>query len=79
MFPPPPPRSLPLELSGTDLQAVMGPVLERVATHIDTLATQPAQHVDRAEETARSLIAPISEDGEDLEDVLSLLFDRCAH
>ena len=76
MFPPPPPRSLPLELSGTDLQAVMGPVLERVATHIDTLATQPAQHVDRAEETARSLIAPISEDGEDLEDVLSLLFDR---
>jgi len=68
--------SHPLELSGTELRAVMDAVLDRVATHIDSLPTQPAHNVERAEDVARSLAEPIPERGRPLSDVLGLLFDR---
>jgi aromatic-L-amino-acid decarboxylase len=54
----------------------MNAVLRRAAGHLDTLAAQPAHPVGDPVAVARSLAEPIREQGADLEETLSLLFDQ---
>ena len=65
-----------LELTGEELRAAVDAALRRIVPHIDSLQDQPAADVTGATELARSLVEPLPEDGEPLEEVLDLIFDR---
>ena len=65
-----------LELTGEQLRAAVDRAMDRIVPHIDSLYEQPAANVDGAAELARSLVEPMPEDGVDLDEALSVLFDR---
>jgi aromatic-L-amino-acid decarboxylase len=54
----------------------METVLDRVATHVDSLAQQPAHDLEGHAALARSLAGPMPEHGVPLADALATLFDR---
>ncbi|MGD2136051.1 MAG: aminotransferase class I/II-fold pyridoxal phosphate-dependent enzyme, partial [Gemmatimonadales bacterium] len=65
-----------LELTGTEWRALLDRAAARIATHVDSLADQPAHDVDGAAELSRSLIEPVPEAGTDADALLDLLFER---
>lgn len=66
----------PLEPSFDEMKAMGALVLERVATHIASLPSQPSADIEEATELARRLIEPLPEDGRPLPALLDLIFDR---
>lgn len=64
-----------LELTGSELHALMDAVLARVAEHVDALPSQPAHDLDDAQEIARALAEPLGEDPVALPRVLDQFFD----
>ena len=76
-----PPREIPadtsLELSPSEMKALLDAVGERVIAHVASLPAQPAADVDGAAEVARSLLeAEPPEAGVPAAELLDLLFER---
>ncbi|MFQ5704521.1 MAG: pyridoxal phosphate-dependent decarboxylase family protein [Gemmatimonadales bacterium] len=69
-------QSFPLELSGDQMRQMVDAAMQRIITHIDTLAVQASADTDGAKELALSLVESMPERGKPLEELLDLLFDR---
>ncbi len=68
---------LPLEPSGEELRLLVDDVVRRVARHVDTLGSQPADGTAGAPALARSLIErEPPEEGADPGPILDLLFEK---
>ena len=71
------PADTSLELSPSEMKALLDEVGERVIAHVASLPAQPAADVDGAADVARSLAEPEPpETGQPLGELLELLFDR---
>ncbi len=66
----------PLELSGEQMRLLVDAAMQRIIPHIDSLANQPSAYAHRESELARSLIESLPEKGEQLDDLLDMLFER---
>lgn len=65
-----------LEMSGAEFRALVDAVMDPLVCHVDSLATQPAHHLDGAAALARALEEPFPERGAALDELLHVLFDR---
>ena len=66
----------PLELSGEQMQLLVDAAMQRIIPHIDSLASQPSAYAHHKSELARSLIESLPEEGEPLDGLLDMLFER---
>ncbi|MBE0593858.1 MAG: aminotransferase class I/II-fold pyridoxal phosphate-dependent enzyme [Gemmatimonadales bacterium] len=60
------------------MRAMVDAAMERIVAHVESLPSQPAHHVDGAEELARALREALPERGTALPELLDLVFDRAA-
>ena len=67
-----------LELSGDEMRALVDQVMNRIATHIDTLPQQPASNSEDGARVARDLAERLPEAGASLDEVLNTVFDDAA-
>jgi len=65
-----------LELSSESMRRLLQLATDRIVHHIETLPQQPAQDVEGGVELARSLKEPLPENGERVEALMELLFER---
>jgi aromatic-L-amino-acid decarboxylase len=65
-----------LEPSAAEMRRLVESALARVLAHLESLPRQPAADVEGAAELARSLAAPLPENGQPFEQLLDLLFER---
>jgi aromatic-L-amino-acid decarboxylase len=70
------PDNIPLELSGTDLEALVAAAMERIVPHLDSLSEQPAANVEDARELAVSLSETLPEKGVSIHEALDIVFGR---
>ncbi len=68
--------STELELSGSEMRALVDQAMERIAQHIDSLPEQPAGYARGGAQLARSLVESLPETGTDFDELLRLIFDR---
>lgn len=68
--------STELELSGSEMRALVDRAMERIAQHIDSLPEQPAGYDGGGARLARSLVESLPETGTDFDELLRLIFDR---
>jgi len=68
--------SIELELSGSEMRALVDQAMERIAQHIDSLPEQPAGYAGGGARLARSLVESLPETGTDFDELLRLIFDR---
>lgn len=66
-----------LELSFPEMRNLVEQVLQRILLHLESLPQQPAVDLEGAEEVARSVMEPLPEQGQPLDQLLEILFDRC--
>ena len=66
----------PLELSASEMRALVAAALDRIVAHIESLPRQPVSDTRGGFEVARSLVEPLPEEGAPLAGLLDLLFDR---
>ena len=64
----------PLEPSADEMRRLIDEAARRVIDHIESLPSQPAQNVEGATDTARTLIEPLPQRGESYEALLDFLF-----
>ena len=67
-----------LELDAGAMRDLVGRAMERIVNHVETLGEQPASILDGGEELACSLAEPMPETPSRLDDLLDLIFERCA-
>lgn len=69
-------RTLPLELSGSELRGLIDASLERLVPWLDSLPSQPTAALDGSHRTARGFDEPMPEQGVAYGRLLASLFDR---
>ena len=69
-------RGWPLEPDGAQMRELVNAAMARLVPTVETYSQQPIYDVDGAVGAAASLIAPMPERGQPLEETLALLFDR---
>ncbi len=70
-------ETYPLELSGREMRALVDRAMDRIADHIDSLATRPASYqVGGGAALARSLVERLPKQGTNVDQLLDVLFER---
>ena len=69
-------RGWPLEPDGAQMRELVDAAMKRLVPTVETYPQQPIYDIDGAVDAAASLIAPMPDQGQPLEETLALLFDR---
>jgi len=72
----PPPAERTLEPSAEEMRRLVERAMERIVTHVQTLAEQPMTYDRPPAEIAGEWVQPLPETGRSFEEILDLLFDQ---